>query len=942
MMLTPSAVVTAHAQYSGRPRKSRLSKTLTGSACHCSRAGVCGAPVPRPRAGAAPRAAPRAAGSGQRELSNSGHSFAPRFRATARWAAEVSAACPAVNETPRPAARQAAAMIRIMRGLSTRGLPGGRKCEPHRLVRVSFLVSAMTFDLLHLETRQSIRKLLKDWPFTAAAVLILGLGIGANTAIFSVVHAALLRKAAYADPDRLVDIYQNASNAGALDGTTYPAYQDVAAYTDVFASTTTASVPIPVNFFEQGAVRSAVAEYTTASYLSVLGLRPFLGRWFESTEDTQGTSVVAVVSHQSWTRRFGSDPSLVGRTIVIEGLPVTIVGVGPIGHNGTINIGLVTDFWLPINAMPAMGAPPRALERRPVEAAFFTKARLRGGVTVAQAQSAMNILGARLAQDYPNEDPGKGITVKASTDVRIHPQLDIVVSALASILLIIVGLVLAIACSNLATLLLVRGVARSKEISVRLALGATRRQLVRQLLTESVMLSLAGGILGCLVAWWSMNALRTIELPIVLDFSLDYRVLAFALALSAVTGMAFGLAPALKATRIDLIPALRDDGVVTSKERRFTLKNGLVVFQVAVSVILLSSASIFIQMLLAARAGRTGFTVDGVAMLTTDARYAGHTAVSATGVYEELRRRVESVPGVQSLALTSGEPMVTNGQPIVVEQQTTDSSGIASAGSIWAGPGFFETLQIPIRFGRSLDERDRAGTPLVAVISETMARQRFGDLNAVGRRFRLDQDSRWIQVVGIAGDTRTSDLGDPSRVVFYRAPAQWGRPSATVFARTSLDASSLVASMQRELRGVDATLPVLSAKTMRQHLEDSLVVPNAVSPSLGILAVLGMSLAGVGLYAVIAFAVSRRSREIGIRMALGARSRQVVSDISRDVAILVGTGTGLGIALSIAVIILMRSSTAPAPGIELYRPAIDPLAFLAIAAFMTLVGAIAA
>ena len=801
----------------------------------------------------------------------------------------------------------------------------------------------MTFDLLHLETRQSVRKLLKDWPFTAAAVLILGLGIGANTAMFSVINAALLRKAPLADPERLVDLYQNASNAGALDGNTYPAYQDMAAYTDVFASTTTASVPIPVNYFEQGAVRSAVAEYTTASYLSVLGLHPFLGRWFDSTEDTQGTSVVAVVSHQSWARRFGSDPSLVGRTIPIEGVPVTIVGVGPIGHNGTINIGLVTDFWLPITAMSAMGAPPRSLERRPVEAAFFVKARLRDGVTVAQAQSAMNILGARLAHDYPNEDPGKGITVKASTDVRIHPQLDVVVRTLATILLIVVGLVLAIACSNLATLLLVRGVARSKEISVRLALGATRRQLVRQLLTESVMLSLAGGILGCLVAWWSTNALRTIELPVALDFSLDYRVLAFAVALSAVTGLAFGLAPALQATRIELIPALRDDGAMTSRERRwFTLKNGLVVFQVVVSVILLSSASIFIQMLLAARGGRTGFTVDGVAMLTTDARYTGHTAASATGVYEELRRRVASIPGVQSLALTSGEPMVTNGLPVIVEQQTTASSGIVSAGSIWAGPGFFETLQIPIRFGRGLDERDRAGTPLVAVISETMARQQFGDLNVTGRRFRIDQDSRWIQVVGIAADTRTSDLGDPSRVVFYRAPAQWGRPSATVFARTSLDAATLVAAMQRELRGVDTTLPVLSAKTMRQHLEDSLVVPQAIATSLGILGALGMSLAGVGLYAVIAFAVSRRSREIGIRMALGARSRQVVSGISRDVAILVGAGTGLGIALSIAVIMLMRSSTAPAPGIEIYRPAIDPLAFLAIAAFMTLVGAIAA
>lgn len=286
--------------------------------------------------------------------------------------------------------------------------------------------------------------------------------------------------------------------------------------------------------------------------------------------------------------------------------------------------------------------------------------------------------------------------------------------------------------------------------------------------------------------------------------------------------------------------------------------------------------------------------------------------------------------------------MVTNGQPVIVEQQTAASGGIVSAGSIWAGPGFFETLEIPIRFGRRLDERDRAGTPLVAVISETMARQRFGDLNAVGRRFRLDQDTRWIQVVGIAQDTSTSDRGDQSRAVFYRAPAQWERPSATVLARTSLDAASLLAAMQRELRGVDPTLPVLSAKTMRQHLEDSLVAPKAIAASLGILGVLGVSLAGIGLYAVIAFAVSRRSREIGIRMALGARSREVVTSVAREVAILVGAGTGIGLALSTMVIVLMRSSTAPAPGIDLYRPGVDPVALAAIAGFMTVVGVAAA
>ena len=446
-----------------------------------------------------------------------------------------------------------------------------------------------TIDALVRDTRHALRRLARDWRFTAAAVLILGLGIGANTAIFSLINATLFRQQSFADPDRLVDIYQNASNAGGIDGNSYPAYLDMAAYTDVFASTTAAFVPRGVNYLDEGALRPAVAEHTTATYLSVLGLRPSLGRWFDAAEDTPGAAVVAVVGHQAWIEEVPRGS--VGRSAAPSESTACrsrSSGLGPQGHRGTINIGIVTDFWLPISSLPALGAPPRALERRPEEAAFFVKARLRDGVTVAQAQAAMRILGTRLAAEYPKEDPGKGIAVFASSDVRIHPQMDGLLAAVASLLLVVVGLVLAIACSNLATLLLVRGTARAKEVSVRLALGATRGQLVRHLLTESLLLSVAGCITGCLLAWWAIRSIGALDLPIVVDLSLDYRVLIFAVAISLVTGVAFGLAPALKATRIELVPTLRGDGETRSPEHRWlTLKNALVVFQVAVSVVLL-------------------------------------------------------------------------------------------------------------------------------------------------------------------------------------------------------------------------------------------------------------------------------------------------------------------------------------------------------------------
>ncbi len=815
----------------------------------------------------------------------------------------------------------------------------------------------MNIDALARDIRHAVRRLVRDWRFTAAAVLILGLGIGANTALFSLINASLIRGQSLADPDRLVDIYQRATNAGGMDANSYPAYLDMAAYTDVFASTTVASVPHPLRYLDEGALRPAVVEHTTATYLSVLGLRPSLGRWFEPAEDAPGAAVVAVVGHQAWTRKFRADPSVIGRTIRIEGVPVTIVGVGPAGHRGTINIGMVTDFWLPIWAGPALGAPPRTLERRPDEASFFVKARLRDGVTVAQAQAAMNILGTRLASEYPDEDPGRGIAVLASRDVRVHPQMDGFLAAVASVLLGLVGLVLAIACSNLATLLLVRGAARAKEVAVRLALGATRGQLVRHLLMESLLLSVAGGTAGCILAWWATRSLGALDAPIIVDLSLDYRVLIFAVGLSLVTGVAFGLMPALKATRINVVPALGDDGATRSADHRwFTLKNALVVFQVAVSVVLLGVTSLFLQMMNVSRTQRVGFAIDGIAMLETDARYAGYSATDTRNMYEEIRRRVAAVPGVHSAVLARGLPMQANGvldQLVVDGAGPTDGPAAVEVGTIWAGPGFFDMLRIPMLYGRAFDERDRRDTPRVAVISETMARQYFdpgnvhGAASAVGRRFRFEREpNSWMEVIGVARDTGTADLGgdlvDPVPHLFYRSFAQWDLSPTTVIARTTLDAAALVGAMQRELRAVNIMLPVVSAKTMARYLEESLVAPKAVATFLGALGALGLGLAGVGLYAVVACAVSRRAREIGIRMALGAQRQQVVWTVARDVAMLVGIGTGAGLALSLLVILALRLVVVPTPGISLYRPTADPVALLSIAAFMAMVGLAAA
>ena len=810
-------------------------------------------------------------------------------------------------------------------------------------------------DALARDLRYGLRRMGRDRGFTAAAVLILGLAIGANTAIFSLVNAVLFRAQAFADPDRLVNIYQNDRAGRPLVVTSYAAYTQIAEYTDVFAATMAATLPNPTRYLLDGAVRDAVAEHATVTYLDTLGLRPSLGRWFDETEARPGAPPVAVLGHQTWTRVFSADPSVVGRIIHLEGVPATIVGIAPANHRGTVDVGLGTDFWLPITALPATSVP--GIGGAPtIRAPLLVKARLREGVTVTQAKAAMDVLARRLAAESPDEFRragelalGPGITVVLSTDVRVHPQADAMAMALASLVLVIGGLVLAIASSNLATLLLVRGAARAKEISVRLAMGARRSQLVRHLLTEGLLLAMAGGGAGCILAWWGIHALQGFDLPFRVDVSLDYRVLAFAIALSLATGVAFGLAPALKATRVDLLSTLRDEGLQPIDHRRLTLKNALIVFQVAVSVLLLGGTSIFLQMAGAARALRVGYAVDGVAMLETDVRFAGYSETRARAVYDELLRRIEAIPGVESAALLRGLPMGVNSVPIAVDGAADRTGSDVEAATIAAGPGFFDTLRIPLLYGRGFDARDRADTPRVAVITERLARQYFGAVNAVGRRFRLANDpNSWTEVIGVVPDTGTGSLADdvldPIAPPFYSSYTQSSGLPTTVIARTSGDAAALVAAMQRELRAVDVTLPVTTARTMAQHLEGSRAAPTAVATLLGVLGGLGLVLASIGLYAIVTFAVARRTREIGIRIALGARSQQVVWSIARGVAGLIAVGTGFGLFLSVLIMLALRTASGDIGigNIAVYHPSIDPVALLAIAAVTALVGVAAA
>jgi predicted permease len=824
--------------------------------------------------------------------------------------------------------------------------------EDCREARGTLAIEAFMRDL-----RYAARRLVRDWRFTVAAVVILGLAIGANTAIFSVVNALLFRNEAIADPARLVNIYQNDRVGHPLIVTSYAVYQEMSAYTDLFGGVLASSIPTPVRYQRDDGVHSATAEFATANYLDVLGLRPSRGRWFGNTDVRAEAPPVAVIGHQTWTRAFHADPAVIGRTIRIDGVAVTIVGVGPTGHRGTIDVGVGTDFWLPITTLPRLLPNPATRSAATIYAPLLVKGRLRTGVTVPQARAAMDVLARRLVAEHPEDFRregefalGPGVTVVPSTDVRIHPQADAAIAGLASGVLAVVCLVLAIACSNLATLLLVRGAARAREIAVRLALGAQRHHLVRHLLAESLLLSLAGGVAGCVVAAWTIRMLQRVELPLTVDVTLDYRVLVFALLLSIVTGVTFGLAPALKSTRVDLLPTLRDEGVTPIDHRRLTLKNGLIAVQVALSVLLLGTTSIFLQQAAAAKAHRVGYAVDGVALLQMDVRFSEFTDARRRAASDELLRRVNAIPGVQSAMLINGLPMDPTGVPIVVDAAAGSRPSVGAT-RIEAGPEFFETLRIPLLYGRVFDARDRAETPRVAVITDTMARRYFGAVNAVGRRFRSSNDpNAWVEVVGVVKDTGTGnfedDTIDPVAPIFYRSYTQSDELPTTIVARTSGQASLLVAAMQRELRRLDVTLPVVTAQTMAQRLESAQAGPLVVASALAALAALGLILASIGLYSVVSFTVARRSKEIGIRMALGAGSQQVVWSIARGVAGLVGAATGIGLFLSILLMLALRASSGSTDigigSLSVYRPVIDPVALSAIALVTGLVSVAAA
>jgi putative ABC transport system permease protein len=774
---------------------------------------------------------------------------------------------------------------------------------------------------------------------SSIVIIVLALGIGTTTAVFTVINALLLRPLPFPEAERIVWIYQD-SDDGVPGSNSFPATQDMAAFTDVFSGVASFS-PRALTFDTGFLTRQVAAEFVTSNYLDVLGLAPARGRWFEAHEDTPGAGLVAVVSWPAWHALFEADPDIVGRAVRLNGQSVSVVGVGPRELASSVP-GQATDFWLSISTTPVGGAFQVANLERREDHWYITRARLRDGVSVAGARAAMNVLADRLAADFPELNEGRRITVHSARDVRIHPDGDGPLRAASAALLAVAFVVLLIACANVANLLLVRGIGRARELAVRQALGAGRGRLVSLLLTESMALALAGGALGVGLAAAAASLLERYPPPIPValgELRLDGRVLGFGLVLALATGLGVGLIAAWRATRQAPRAALQD-GSRSSTGGRATgrLRSVLVGAQVALSLALLLGAGLLGRSLMRVRDASPGFDPAGLAYMVVDASVPAADGVATGPLFLELREAVAALPNVDAVALAGRLPVSprVGTSTVIVEDAVVEQAGTSGIELPVAvvDDGFFGTLGIPLRSGRLFSASDPAAATQV-VVNEAMASTYWGTTDVIGRRFRGQGSDTWLQVIGVVGDVALSSVGERARPQAYRSLAVDGGPTTFVVVRTRSEPVAMLAELRTVAERVVPGALIPSTGTMRDRMAASLAPRETAVAFLGLFAVFALLLASFGLYAVVAFAVRTRTAEIGLRMALGAGRGGIARLVVGQVLRVAGVGIAAGLIMGAGIGRVMAGFV---NGVE----PLDPVAFAGIPLLLAGVAAAAA
>ncbi|HLN99944.1 MAG TPA: ABC transporter permease [Pyrinomonadaceae bacterium] len=791
-------------------------------------------------------------------------------------------------------------------------------------------------DSLLRDVKFSVRSLFKHPGFTAVAVLTLALGIGANTAIFSLVNTVLLRPLPVPHPEQLVEVFGTFHNGADYTIQSHLNYKDYRERNDVFSGLIAYRFA-PMSISHENRNERVWGYLVSGNYFEVLGVQPFLGRYFVPEEDkTPGSHPVAVISYSCWQKRFASDRGIVGQSLALNGHVFTVIGVTPRDFNGT-EIAYAPELFVPTMMAREIEPGSSWLDSRDDDN-LFVVGRLKPGVTAAQAESALTNITLQLGKEYPRENEGRG--VRLLTPGLFIPDIRNSVISFSGVLMGVVVLVLLLACVNLANLLLARATERSRELAIRLAVGASRARIVRQLVTESVLLSLAGGFGGLLLAAWITDLVASIKLPtdiaLVFDLRLDWRVMTFALAVSLTTGIFFSLLPALKSSNPELVPALKDETAMAGF-RRSRLRNGLVVVQVALSLVLLICAGLVVRSLQMAQRTRPGFTPENAVALSFDLGLQGYSEAKGRAFQREILQQTQAVAGVRSVALTSVLPLTLDYSytSIYVEGQSTiGTTNLPVAVPNEISPGYFRTMEIPLR-GRDFTEQENKEESRVAIVNETFVRRLLPPGDPIGRRFNFSgPDKPYWEIIGVAADGKYNSLIEDQKAAVYRPLLRDYSTNATLVARTVGDPQSALNALRQELQRRDPTLPLYNVQTLTDHMSVPLFpfrLAAMVLLSFGILAIV---LAAIGIYGVMSYVVAGRTREIGVRIALGAARRDVL-------LLIIGQGMRLAV-IGLCIGVLSAIGAAQLLAKLLFGvSAIDPLTFAGVSLLLALVAALA-